>query len=141
MVTSKIEFPYSRTLGAVTGEFAAGLRNQRLLASRTTAGRALLPPLEYDPDTGENVEPDLVEVGPLGTVESWSWVPNPTSRHPYDRPFAFAMIKVDGADTGLIHVLTADSPDEISTGMRVQPRWRDERIGKITDIEGWEPAS
>lgn len=72
MVTTKIEFPYSRTLGAVTGEFMAGLRDQRLLASRTTGGRVLLPPLEYDPDTGEDAESELVEVGPLGTVESWS---------------------------------------------------------------------
>ena len=63
----------------------------------------------------------------------------PSGRQPYDRPFAFAMIKVDGTDTGMIHVLTATSPDEISTGMRVVPKWREERTGRIDDIEGWEP--
>lgn len=141
MVTTKLEFPYSRTLGAVTGAFAAGLRDERLLASRTPSGRTLLPPLEHDPDTGAAVDDDLVEVGPEGVVDSWAWVPEPSGRHPLDRPFAFALIKVDGADTGLVHVLTAESPDEISTGMRVRPRWKDERVGKIDDIEGWEPAS
>jgi uncharacterized OB-fold protein len=138
VVTTKLEFPYSRTLGPVLGAFAAGLRDGRLLASRTAEGRIQLPPLEYDPLTGMSVEVDLVEVGPSGTVTSWTWVSNPTERQPYDRAFAFALIKVDGTDTSLVHVLTAVSPDEISTGMRVRPRWRAERLGRITDIEGWE---
>jgi uncharacterized protein len=140
MVTSTLEFPYSRTLGPVIGAFAAGLREQRLLAARTTAGRVLMPPLEYDPETGDATEAELVEVGPGGVVESWSWVPVPSGRQPYDRPFAFAMIRVDGADTGMIHVLTAESAEEISTGMRVVPRWKPTRTGRIDDIEGWEAA-
>ena len=32
------------------------------------------------------------------------------------------------------------SPDEVSTGMRVQVRWAEERVGAITDIECFEPA-
>ncbi len=137
MVTSTLEFPYSRTLGPTIGAFAAGLREQRLLAARTTGGRVLMPPLEYDPDTGDATEPELVEVGPGGVVDSWSWVPVPSGRQPYDRPFAFALIKVDGCDTGMVHVLTATSPDQISTGMRVNPVWRETRTGRIDDIEGW----
>jgi uncharacterized protein len=138
VVTTTLEFPYSRTLGPILGDFAAGLRERRLLASRTLDGTVQLPPLEYDPLTGSSVEADLVEVGPSGTVISWAWVPNPTKRQPYDRPFAFALIKVDGADTSMVHALTAESPEEISTGMRVRPRWKSDRVGRITDIEGWE---
>jgi uncharacterized OB-fold protein len=136
-----LEFPYSRTLGPVVGAFAEGLRQRRLLASRTTDGKVLLPPLEHDPATGIAVESELVEVGPGGVVESWAWVPTPTRRHPFDRPFAFALIKVDGADTAMVHVLTAASPDDIAVGMRVVPRWKDERVGRIDDIEGWDAAS
>jgi uncharacterized protein len=138
VVTTTLEFPYTRTLGAVVGAFAAGLLEGKLLASRTPQGIVQFPPLEYDPATGNAVEPGLVEVGPAGFVESWVWVPTPTALHPYDRPFAFALIKVDGADTGIVHVLSAESAGEISIGMRVEPRWRTERVGKITDIEGWE---
>src|SRR5258708_40179962 len=53
-----LEFPYTRTLGPVIGAFAAGLREKRLLASRTHEGRVLFPPLEYDPETGASVESD-----------------------------------------------------------------------------------
>ncbi len=141
LVTTTLEFPYSRTLGPIVAAFAEGLREGRLLASRTSDGRLLMPPLEHDPTTSAPVEDQLVEVGPGGVVESWAWVPRPTARQPYDRPFAFALIKVDGADTGLVHVLTAESPGEIVTGMRVRPRWRQERLGRIDDIEGWEPEA
>jgi len=52
-MTTTLEFPYSRTLGPVVGEFFIGLRDQRLLACRTMRGRVLFPPLEYDPNTGD----------------------------------------------------------------------------------------
>jgi uncharacterized OB-fold protein len=140
-VTNRLEFPYSRTLGPTIAAFARGLRDRRLLASRTTGGRVQLPPLEHDPETGTAAGDELVEVGPGGTVVSWAWVPEPTARHPLDRPFAFALIKVDGADTSMVHVLTATSPADVTTGMRVRPRWKDERVGRIDDIEGWDAES
>ena len=62
----------------------------------------------------------------------------PGHRHPVQVPFAFALIQVDGADTSMVHVVLADSPAAVSTGMRVAPRWRAERTGRIDDIEGWE---
>ena len=62
--TSTLEFPYSRTLGPVVGAFFAGLREQRLLGAPTSSGRVLFPPLEYDPETGEALAAELVEVGP-----------------------------------------------------------------------------
>jgi uncharacterized OB-fold protein len=134
-----LEFPYSRTLGPVTGAFMAGLREERLLASRTRSGRVLVPPLEHDPDTGQAVEPDLVEVGPGATVETWTWVSEPTKRNPLDRPFAFALVKPDGADTAMVHVVDVAGPEAMSSGMRVVPRWKDERQGRIDDIDAWVP--
>ena len=139
-VTTKLEFPYTRTLGSIIGGFADGLREGRLLASRSLSGRVMFPPLEYDPDTSESAEPDMVEVGPGATVRSWVWVATPGGRHPVQRPFAFALLQPDGADTSGVHVVLVDSPDAMSTGMRVVPRWRDERQGRIDDIEGWVPA-
>ena len=75
-VTSTLEFPYRRSLGAVVGGFAEALRDKRIVGSVTTEGRVLVPPLEFDPDTGDAVRPDLVEVGPGGVVTT---PPGPTS--------------------------------------------------------------
>jgi uncharacterized OB-fold protein len=107
-----------------------------VLASRA-GGKTLSPPLEYDPATGNSAEPELVEVGPEGEITSWTWVAEPNPNHPLDRPFAFALIKLDGADTAMVHVV--DGPESgLRTGARVRPRWRAERTGYVTDIECYE---
>jgi len=132
--THTIEFPYTRTLGPVIGPFLTGLRDQRILGARTGDGRVLVPPLEWDPATGEALATDLVEVGPGGTVETWAWVSAPSRKHPLDHPFAFALIRLDGAHTGMLHAVDAGSIDRMRTGMRVTARWKDERVGHITDL-------
>ena len=138
--TSTLEFPYSRTLGPVVGAFLGGLREHRILGVRTRAGRVLVPPLEYDPDTGEGLD-EMVEVGPQATVEAWTWVGEPGAKHPLDRPFAFALVKPDGADTAMVHAVDAGTIDKMATGMRVQPRWRAEPHNMIDDLACWEPVS
>lgn len=139
--TFTMELMYRRSLGPVVGGFLIGLRDQRLLASRTTGGRVICPALEYDPDSGDAVEPDLVEVGPGGTVTGWTWVAEPLRKHPSQEPFAWALVQLDGADTSLLHALLVDTEDQVRTGLRVEPRWADERTGHITDLAGFVPAS
>jgi len=134
LTTHTIEFPYTRTLGPVIGPFLTGLRDGHVLGVRNRDGRVLVPPLEWDPATGEAITADFVEVGPAGTVETWAWVTEPTRKHPLDHPFAFALIRLDGADTAMLHAVDAGSIDRMQTGMRVAARWKDERAGHITDL-------
>jgi hypothetical protein len=90
--------------------------------------------LEFDPDTGETLSPDFVEVGPSGSVENWTWIAEPTPKHPLQEPFAFAQVKLDGADTALTHAVKASGAEAMSTGMRVRAQFREERAGAITDV-------
>ena len=92
------------------------------------------------PETGEELGvDDLVEVGPNGEVTTWAWVSHPHEKHPLDRPFAWALIGLDGADTALLHVVDAGDESRMRTGMRVKPRWREERVGDIHDVEAFVP--
>jgi uncharacterized OB-fold protein len=135
----EIAFDYTRSLGPVLGEFMTGLRDRRILGARAADGRVHAPPFEYDPVT--SLPPDeLVEVGPAGTVVSWSWLPSPLAGQPLDRPFGWALIRLDGADTALLHAVDAGSAAAMRTGMRVRPRWADERVGSIRDITCFEPG-
>lgn len=135
----EIAFDYTRSLGPVLGQFMTGLRGRRILGTRGADGRVHAPPFEYDPVT--SLPPDeLVEVGPGGTVVSWSWLPAPLAGQPLDRPFGWALIRLDGADTALLHAVDAGSAAAMRTGMRVRPRWADERVGSIRDIACFEPG-
>ena len=136
--TFTMELMYRRSLGPVVGGFFTGLRDQRVLASRTAEGRVICPPLEYDPETGDGVD-ELVEVGTAGEVTAWAWVAEPRRKHPLDHPFAWVLVRLDGADTAMVHALDAEGPDAVRTGMRVRVRWAEERTGTITDIACFEP--
>lgn len=129
-----IAFDYTRSLGPVLGRFMAGLRDRRVLGSRTSDGRVHVPPVEYDPVTLAPVT-ELVDVSAAGTVLSWTWTERPGEGQPLDRPFGWALIRLDGADTPLLHAVDAGARDRMRTGMRVRVRWAEERTGHIRDIE------
>ena len=131
-----LEYTYKRSLGPVLSRFMTSLRDGRIEGVRTPSGRVLVPPSEYDPQTGEDVG-EFVQVGPAGTIRSWCWVSEPRADHPLPHPFAWALIVLDGADTALVHAVDG-TETEMRTGMRVQPRWREERQGHITDIACFE---
>ena len=73
-VESTITFPYKRSLGPVVGAFMTALTEKRILGIRN-GDSVLVPPMEWDPASGAELAHDFVEVGPAGTVDSWTWVP------------------------------------------------------------------
>jgi uncharacterized OB-fold protein len=81
----------------------------------------------------------MLEVGPGGRVATWAWVNHPRENHPLDRPFAFALVELDGATTGFLHAVDAGGEEHMHSGMRVMPRWRPERTGEIHDLVCFEP--
>jgi hypothetical protein len=135
-----MEFAYTRSTGPVVGAFLTGLRNRKVLGFKDSQGRIVVPPPEYDSRTADATDPAaLVEVGSEGVVTSWSWNPTPRDGQPFDRPFAWALVQLDGADTGLLHALDAPR-DAVTTGMRVRVRWAEQTVGRIQDIECFEPT-
>jgi uncharacterized protein len=152
----EITFDYTRSLGPVLGQFMTGLRDQRILGARAADGRVHAPPFEYDPVTA-SPPAELLEVGPAGTVVSWTWLDAPLDGQPLNdwpaqhdqpalndqpaahRPFGWALIRLDGADTAMLHAVDAGSAAGMRTGMRVRPRWADDRVGSIRDIACFVP--
>ncbi|MFI6001612.1 Zn-ribbon domain-containing OB-fold protein [Streptomyces sp. NPDC051366] len=133
-----VEFPFTRSLGPVQSAFLTGLRERVVLGVRTTDGTVMVPPVEYDPVTAEEIR-ELVEVGATGTVTTWAWNGAPRPHQPLATPFAWVLVRLDGADTAILHALDAPGPEAVHTGMRVRIRWAEERSGAITDIACFEP--
>ena len=135
----EISFDYTRSLGPVLSQFMTGLAQRTILGSRGADGRVYVPPAEYDPVTF-SPPAELVPVGPEGTVVTWSWQPEPRDGQPLDHPFAWALIRLDGADSAMLHGVDAGTATAMHTGMRVRPRWAAVRTGHIRDIACFEPA-
>ncbi|MHA7666266.1 Zn-ribbon domain-containing OB-fold protein [Mycolicibacterium sp. HS_4_1] len=134
----KLSFDYTRSVGPVLSQFFTALRGRRVVGTRGSDGRVHVPPAEYDPVTYEALT-EVVPVASVGTVVSWTWQPQPLEGQPLQRPFAWALIKLDGADTPLLHAV--DVPEgSLKAGDRVRAHWVDEPVGAITDIAYFVPG-
>src|ERR1043165_291893 len=117
--TWKLEFPYRRSVGPIIGAFLTGLREGKVVGIKTAGGRVICPPLEYDPETGEGLGTDaLVDLAETGVVTEWAHVPDGSARQSVDGDFTWALIKIDGADTTLLHVVDG----EATRGTKVRAR-------------------
>jgi uncharacterized OB-fold protein len=135
-----IDYTYTRSTGPILGAFLAGLRDRKILGIRSADGRVLVPPAEYDPVTSEELS-ELVDVADSGVVTTWSWNDTPLEGQPLDKPFAWALVKLDGADTAMLAAVDAGAASALTTGMRVRARWADERVGSIRDLTCFEPEA
>jgi uncharacterized protein len=134
----EISFDYTRSLGPTLSAFASALGGRRILGARASDARVHAPPFEFDPLTGAPPA-GFVEVGPGGRVVSWTWTERPLPGQPLRHPFGWALIRLDGADTAMLHAVDAGSADRMRTGMRVMPRWADRAGTGITDIACFDP--
>ena len=130
-----LSFDYTRSVGPTLGAFFTALRSRRIVGVRGSDGRVHVPVVEYDPVTYAPLT-EIVPVSSVGTVLSWTWQEHPLEGQPLDRPFAWALIKLDGADTALLHAVDAG----VDTGDRVHAHWVDEPVGAITDIAHFVPG-
>ena len=133
-----LAYPYARTVGPTYGRFLTGLAEGRFTATVGSDGRVFVPPAEFDPVTGQALD-QWVDIATEGTVESWSWQPEPTATQPLDSAFAWVLVRLDGADTSLLHVCDVPGPEAMSTGMRVRARFVADADPGMGALECFEP--
>ncbi len=131
-----MEFPYKHSTGPVVGRFLAGLKEQKKIWGQRTAGQGVVvPPTGYSEIDGSTAG-EWVEVKDSGTITAVAVVYHPIEGlHPASSPFAFVLVRLDGADTALPHIVT-DHIERLKVGSRVQAVWApdDKRCGSLRDI-------
>lgn len=133
-------YTYTRSTGPVVGRFLTELRDRKVVGIKGSDGKVIVPPLEYDPVTAEELS-EFVSVADTGVVKSWCWVKAPRPSHLIDGPFAWAQILLDGADTTMTHMVDCGGDESImSAGMAVKVKWAEETTGFISDISCFVPA-
>ena len=130
----ELGYTYKRSNGPVMSEFFNALAEHKILGTQSSTGKVFAPAAEFDPETHEALS-NFKDVGPGGIVESFSWIENPQEHHLLKKPFAFALIKLDGADTAMLHMITDCNEDDLKIGSRVTAAWSDTKEERITDIQ------
>lgn len=137
------DIEYSHSAGETGSRFLAEIRDNEQLLGRQCpeCERVLVPPRDFCERCFVDTE-EWVEVGPGGTIESFSIVPVDLGSGP-EAPFAIAYVELDGASTAVLNQVKgvdlsdpAAAAERLAIGTRVTAAFEpaDEREGRITDF-------
>lgn len=140
VVPGAIILPYTYSVGALSSKFFTELRdNAKIMGIRCRhCNRVYMPPRSTCARCFNKLE-EWVELDGKGTLLTYATVHYPLPVHPVDPPFVYGIIQLDGADTGLVHLIGEVDPQKVRIGMRVRAVFKDERIGNILDIKYFKP--
>lgn len=143
VVEGSLHVPYKNWYGDFISRFFCELRdNKRLRGTRCqSCHKVYMPPRPVCPGCFARLQ-DWVDLSPTGTLLAYTIV-NYTYSHyyqPMEAPYPLGIIKLDGADTGMCHLLGEIAHEDIKIGMRVEAVFREERKGHILDIAYFKPA-
>ena len=138
----RIKVPYLWNVGAIGSRFLKGLRDKKEIwgVRCPQCQKVYVPPVKT---CGECFVPtqEWIQVQDTGTLESYTIVRYASDAQPSSTtPLAFGLIKLDGADGALLHLLGGLNLDKLSLRMRVKAVFADQRTGSIMDIKYFAPA-
>ena len=138
----QIYIPNTYSAGAVGSRFLIELRdNKRIMGTRCpTCNRVYVPARSVCKDCfGELSE--WVEVSHEGTLLTYAVAYQPNPVQPVEPPIAYGIVQLDGADTGLAHMLGEVDPAQLKVGMKVKAVFKveKERVASILDIKYFKP--
>jgi len=130
----KMEVEFNYSYGRISRFFSELMDNERIMGTKCPKCSVVFcPPTSDCPKCW--VETEWVEVGPKGTLLYYTIYHLPALWLKRDVPYTLGLIKLDGADTSLMHFVDETDKAKLKSGMRVEPVYSNERKGYITDIE------
>jgi uncharacterized OB-fold protein len=138
----KLALPYSYFAGRVGSKFITTIRDQKkIMGVRCeNCGKVFVPPRKTCEKCLLDIGDHWVDLGNSGELVNFTVVRYKDGHLPKEPPFIMAMIKLDGADTPLVHILEGIEPDNVEIGMRVKPVFAKETTSTILDIDHFKPV-
>jgi uncharacterized OB-fold protein len=138
----KIDIPDTYTAGAVGSRFLIEIRdNKKIMGTKCpSCNRVYVPARSVCKECFGQLD-EWVEVSDTGTLLTHTVAQEPSSVQPKEPPVVYGIVQLDGADTGLVHLLGEVKPDQLQIGMKMQAVFAEERVGSILDIKYFKPAA
>ncbi len=130
----KMEAEFDWSYGKISRFFAELKDNKKIMGTKCPkCGTVFCPPTSDCPKCW--VPTEWVEVGPQGTVIHFSVIHLPNLWMKRKAPYTIGLIKLDGADTGLMHFVDETDLKKLMAKPRVEAVFAEERKGYPTDID------
>jgi len=134
----QISLPYIWWAGEVGSRFLIALRDEKKILGNhcMECNTVYVPPRKNCGRCFKEID-RWVELGKEGVVQAHTIVRFQYPIQPTRTPFAYAVIKLDGADVGLVHIIKEEL-DKLKNGVRVRALFREDRKGHILDIDSFQ---
>jgi uncharacterized OB-fold protein len=143
VVEEEIRIPYRYSTGIAGTRFFTELReNGKIMGTKcSNCERVLVPPRIYCEDCMADA-PEWVEVPARGTLETFGESYLSIDGKKLKEPWTLGIIKLDGANGGLIHLIGEAAPEDLSIGALMEAVFKpkEERTGSILDIKYFRPV-
>ena len=141
-IEGKLALPYSYFAGRVGSKFLIAIRDEKKIMGIkcNTCNKVFVPPRQTCDICLEDIRDNWVDVANAGAITNFTVVRYKDKHLPKEPPYVLATIKLDGADTSLVHVVEGVDIDKVEVGMRVQAVFADETTTTILDIDHFEPG-
>jgi len=136
----KIYIPNTYTAGAVGSHFLIELRdNKKIMGTKCPACDLVYVPARSVCKYCFAQLDQWVAVSDTGTLQTYTVAGRPNGVQPVDPPIIYGIIQLDGASTGLVHMLSEVEFEKLVIGMRVKAVFAEKRVGSILDIKYFKP--
>ena len=141
VVEGKLALPYQYFAGRTGSRFLISLRDEKKIkgVKCDKCNQVFVPPRSTCETCFADLTDKWVDVGPAGTVTGFTVVRYKEPHQPLDPPFIQALIKLDGADTPIVHVVRGIAASQMKTGLRVRPVFARKTTRTIMDIDHFRP--
>ena len=138
----KIYIPNTYTAGAVGSRFLIELRdNKRIMGTKCPACDQVYVPARSVCKYCFAQLDEWVEVSDTGTLQTYTVAGHMNGVQPVNPPIVYGIIQLDGASTGLVHMLSEVDFEKLVIGMRVKAVFAEKRVGSILDIKYFRPLA
>ncbi|MCK4362393.1 MAG: Zn-ribbon domain-containing OB-fold protein [Dehalococcoidia bacterium] len=138
----KVDIPNTYSAGLVGSRFLIELRDNKKITGIKcpTCNRVYVPPRSTCKYCFGKLS-EWVEVSNKGTLLTYAVAYQPSPVQPVEVPIAYGIVQLDGADTGLAHMLGEVDPEQLKVGMKVKAvfKVKKERVASILDIKYFKP--
>ncbi|MBS3757399.1 MAG: Zn-ribbon domain-containing OB-fold protein [Desulfobacterales bacterium] len=143
VIDGKLALPYSYFAGRVGSTFITALRDSRqILGVRCEkCHKVFVPPRQTCEKCMADLRENWVTVENTGEVINFTVVRYSDRHLPREAPYILAMIKLDGADTPMVHILDEVKSEDVKAGMRVEAVYSENTTSTILDIDHFKPVS
>ncbi len=142
VVEGKLALPYTYFVGRAGSKFLTTIRDEKKIMGIKcgSCNKVYVPPRQNCDVCMEYIKDNWVDLKGTGEITNYTIVRYEDKHLPKKSPYVLALIKLDGADSPMAHIVEGVDLDNVNIGMKVKAVFAEEPKETLMEIDHFEPV-